>query len=514
MLTLHFGYNFYNKIFGNKMNRIDSFPHNNKFYEIDRNEQKNSEVLENVIIEKTPSQNTINSNHEIDNLINIEKLIRYDRGNFITNLFFKTLNHNSFIEIQDLKSQQEKLEKLIKAGVDSKYFSAILENNDRAKQLSDFLFREEHLYEITQYFGHPLTFNEKGEVTFKFTERKSVTKVLLENFNKIKGDDLSQLYQDWVQKEVVLEIRDDFANGCYKHFSIKEINEVDLKKILMQNGKFNENIQIIYPSQYLTLEELQEKSVLGFDDNNAVAVNDPFAYTEEGFVEISENWRLLRPIAHTSTPPKDFTLELIVHQQGREPSASLTAHASIQLITPNGEIYSLGFQPSKMFLKNGTMLEMQQGLLVSPDHFIFLPSSNYTPYHLKYTLPNSDSFHKIMHWIAAVKGEEDQDSNLFFHPLRQNCSDFARSIRDMALQDGAKAQSLENYQIVKWENVKFKAKIIKFLINCFQNSPFSWLAKVNQGINYAGITNFNVNSLDLKGVYLPIDLIFEHMSIQ
>jgi hypothetical protein len=459
-------------------------------------------------------------NNEVtqDQQIELKKLrveiIKKSSGNFISNFFLKTFYQlpDCQVLLQELEENTDKLSELgLESGLNLSQILINLGKSKNAKKLESLLIKN-HLYEHMKYFKHPLSFNEKGEMTFKFTKKEFLKDAVSASFIHWE-----RLHRKWSTQDVKLEERGNFENGCYKTHLVKNMTCEELKELLIQDGKVNENIQIVYPTKYLTLQELEKADVVQINNQDKVQINSPVRYVDEGFVEIPENWQFLTPTTHIANPPKDFTVEVVVHQKGTLPSASIMAHASIKLTTPNGEVYSLGFHPTENWFQGQLNLKLQKGNLITPDPYIFFSTDKYSTYHLSYTLPNAESFHKVMQQIVAMKGydetEEREDSLLFYHPLHQNCADFAYNIRNCALQNGAKAKYWEQHKLANWTGIKIKTKIMEFFLNILAVTPLGKLLKIDQGVEYADITNFNVKHLGAKGIYLPLDLIFEHLLI-
>ena len=325
------------------------------------------------------------------------------------------------------------------------------------------------------------------------------------------------MYEEYKEKEYVIEIKGFFKNGLYQRHAIDTINLEEFKKLILKNdGSFNkENIQLIHPSKDLTLEELEEIGVLEIDDESLdYEISNDYQYLENGFEFYPEDeWEFLRPMSSTSNPPKNYNLDIIVHSKPGLPGIlGDQGHASVKITTPGGEIYSIGLFP-KDLERESDDLSLQNGKLTSPDSYMFLPSHSVEQHQMSYTLPDQHAFHKLVKWIEAMQGyhKDDEDvvttTNLFYHPTHQSCAAFASELRDYAINDlGAKSNQLNSGRITPLNKIfiRFKEAILNFLITC----PLGKIkTKFDKGVDFGGIENFNIIKLNPNGMFLPIDLL-------
>lgn len=441
------------------------------------------------------------------------KIIKKLDCGFICNLFNRIFLKDK-IDVNLLLNQEKKISKLEKVGINPRDFLNIIGETENAKKLDNLLFGDSHLLEKIRYFHHVPTFNDKGEMTFRVSQDYALKEVISNVPKKIKW---KKLYQDWVKKGVFLDVKGDFKEGCYRSFAVENLTIKQFKELIIENGSLNEKIKVNYPPKYLTVEELINENLI---DEDGDLVDLDIHYTADGFKKIPSDWNFLSPFDHTSQPPKDFTLDILIHTKGKDPvivKDGNYGHASLMMTTPNGEIYSFGFYPSESIDILDSGIPLQKGFLEYVDYAIFLPSSSFTQQKLSYTLSDKN-FHELMRWMATMKGDnENNESNLFYHMTHHNCTHFSKYVRDYALKLGAKAEYWEGHKTSNWTRVGFKIKYRIFI--CFTNfilqSPVGKLVKWGEGIEeYAGINNFNIRHLDSKEMLLPLDLIFEHVVIQ
>lgn len=452
------------------------------------------------------------------------KLIQQSKGGAISNFFLNLFGKGKqLLELNDrsllIDHEFKKINKLIKNKASTIHLPQFLKT-ENAKNLENLLF-DDHIYERMAHFGHTFSFNAEGKVVFKFSDRAPLdVEVPEDTIEDIEDPETywDELYDEFADKDITLEIRGEFNDGRYMNVPISEINPEQLKQLLIQeDGSFNKSIQIIYPPKELTFEELEEQGILECDEEtNEYFIASEYQYLENGFVSLpDEEWEHLRPYAYTSTPPKEFTIDIIVHSKPGLPGVFMDqGHASVKITTPKGEIYSVGFFPGDLE-RDPYNLSMQKGKLITPDTYLFLPSTSYEQHVMSYTLSDPKAFHKIVNWIEAAQGynkeeetEEVNASNLFYHPTHQSCASFASTLRDYALELGAKSQTLSQHKVSNWTRLSIRIKeiIMNFAItNFFGKKKFQW----DQGIEHADIKNYNITHLDPKGLYLPVDLILD-----
>ena len=457
-----------------------------------------------------------------------DKLICKAEGGRISNLFLKIFGKSKKLEeICDrsllIHLEIKKIDKLLRAKVTPERLP-VFSNGANAKILNKLVF-EDHLYERMVYFGDSFSFNKNGDALFKFSERSSIDDEIPEDSIEEIDDPeeyWNALYQEFVDKELKLEVKGEFAGGLYATHLVSGISIAEFKNVIInEDGSFNKTIQVIYPPKELTIQELEDQGILDKDEETGeYFVIADYQYLEGGFTDYPyEEWQHLRPHAHTITPPKNFSMDIIVHSQIGLPGIFTDqGHASVKITTPNGEIYSLGLFPEEGE-RDPYNLSLQKGKLVSPDNYLFLPSKNYEQHTMSYSFSDPKTFHEMIKWIETAQGHYENEetaevntSNLFYHPTHHSCASFASTLRDFALQHGAVAQPLAQRKISKGNEIC--AKIKEFLMNSLITSfigkmNFHW----NKGIENAEFKNFNITHLTPKGMYLPIDLILDHQDI-
>ncbi|WP_068468606.1 hypothetical protein [Candidatus Protochlamydia phocaeensis] len=452
------------------------------------------------------------------------RVLKQAQGGKISNFFLTLFGQSKLLEdlsarTHSITSKAKKIDKLIKAKVGTDKLGVFL-NGWMAKKLQKLVF-EDHIYERMAHFGHLFTFNEKKEITFKFSNRLPLGQALPSHPTDAAADSYwNKLYEKFIEERVALEIRGEFDKGLYQTISPSEITVEQLKAIIIQeDGSFNKNVHVIYPVQELTVKELEDKGILNKDEKTGeYFINSEYQYLENGFTPYSEDkWEHLRPYAHTSTPPKDFTIDVVVHSRKGLPGIfAHQGHASIKMTTPQGEIFSVGFFPETEGTdRDPHDLSLQKGKFVSPDKQLFLPSSIYDHHILSYTLSDPKAFHQFIKWIEAMQGyHEDKatgevnTSNVLYHPTHQSCAAFAAEAREYVIKKGAKSQ-LAQRKISNWTRftIRIKELVANFLAT---NFLVNLLSHWDHGVEHAGIKNYNITHLNPKGFYLPIDLILDH----
>lgn len=456
-----------------------------------------------------------------------DKLISKAEGGCISNLFLKIFGQSKKLEeIRDrafsIQFEIKKIDKLLRAKVTPKHLPVFLNSVD-AKVLNKLVF-EDHIYERMAYFGHAFSFNENDEAVFKFSEKSTLdVEILEDSIEEIDDPETywNELYDEFVEKGLKLEVKGEYAGGQYATHPVSSLTIEKFKDLITnKDGSFNKSIQVIYPPVELTVQELEEHGILELDEETGeYSIIADYQYLEGGFTDYPyEEWQHLRPHAHTTTPPKDFTMDIIVHSQIGLPGIFTDqGHASVKITTPNGEIYSLGLFPEEGE-RDPYNLSMQKGKIVSPDNYLFLPAKNYEQHTLSYSFSDPKTFHEMIKWIETAQGHHENidsevtTSNLFYHPTHHSCASFASTLRDFALKKGAVPHKLPQRKISKI--AESGAKIKEFMMSNFITSflgkmNFLW----NQGIDVNEIKNFNITHLSPKGMYLPIDLILEHQDL-
>lgn len=243
--------------------------------------------------------------------------------------------------------------------------------------------------------------------------------------------------------------------------------------------------------------------------NEAIQPNTPEKLQNLGvntFPDKITTWKNLKPYQHVS-PQENFTVDIIVHS----PSDALPgvfeykAHASIKITTPNGEVYSIGFQPKDP----STNFKLREGKLESPDHFIFMPKKNYHQHTTRYTLPDASSFHELISWIEEIQGTpNDGNFPLLYHPTHHNCAAFVKTIRNKVVSLGGKTPAPKRKVSML---TRIKTIFEKSLLNFFISAPgINKLTHWIDGIkNFKGIKNYNITHMKDRDFYLPIDLILD-----
>ena len=102
-------------------------------------------------------------------------------------------------------------------------------------------------------------------------------------------------------------------------------------------------------------------------------------------------------------------------------------------------------------------MKFQNGILLSPDSYTFIPKHSHKQNTVTLTLSEL-GFKKVIEAIELFKAQEQTpEVGLGYHPVLSNCAAFARTIRDIALPiEGTKINDLQNHQFSIIKNARFK----------------------------------------------------------
>lgn len=451
--------------------------------------RKREEFLETCLgyLEKTESTKGLGEEEikKIRQLTN--KGIEKAKGGAISNIFIN-LFYNNFGRFKSLIYKLDKLVKFeapfaIIKSIKNASSKTILESTNVASQL---LFNC-HIYEKMLYFDHSLK-EKDGAPLFKYTKKTSL---------KRSEEDQKAVYEN---KDITLEIKNPSENGLFERIAIKDLSQEAFDKLI----KEHEHIEVIYPTQWLTVEELKDEGVItqGYYKGQ-IHLSKDYLYLDEGFVKRSQhNWTTLKPTNHTNSPPKDHQLEIIVHCPNQDIPGVLSdqGHASIKITTPGGEIYDVGFFPHPEF--ESEALEFEAGALLSPDPFTFYPKHFMNQTVMSYTL-NPKAFEEVIKKIESIQNSQDNDDKTY-HLILKNCSAFARDIRDTALEHGAQSNTLKARKFSYLEKVRINAleSFAAFVALNFYTDSYEDSKKNDPKAH-------KFCHLKSEGIYLPVNLLFD-----
>ena len=93
---------------------------------------------------------------------------------------------------------------------------------------------------------------------------------------------LKSLHKKWKEEGLYLEVRGDYDDGCYRTYPVQDLSLKEFKALVMEEGALKDNINIVYPTKFLTLKQLKQKKVVNKDGD---LKRDRFTYSEMGFVK-------------------------------------------------------------------------------------------------------------------------------------------------------------------------------------------------------------------------------------
>jgi hypothetical protein len=430
-------------------------------------------------------QNPTLTQDKIEKIKELAKLgIDKAQGNALSNFFMTIL----FKDYKSFTSLLKELNKLLKIDAPAAIIATI--NNQlhkpqfKSSNLASSILFSQHIYEKMLYYGHRLT-EKEGQPLFRYTKREPFFVLSLEDFDiKVK-----EIFDN---KELVIEFKSNSDQGGFERIKINDekLTEAELKLILQSHN----DVEIIYPTQQLTLSELFANDILIKNDND-YSLSDRFLYLDEGFVSRSQSeWYKLKPTNHITNPPKEHKLEVVVYSEQDMPGIFLDqGHASVKLTTPNGEVYEVGFYPDPSIEME---MKFDKGVLYCPDPMTYVPTHKLNKRTLTYTL-TPHAFKEVIKKIEIIqRGKKD---DLAYHPFLKNCSAFARDIRDTALEHGAKNDVLSEKKFSYLEKAHFNT--------LEQVAAFTALNLLNKS-NKKGVSEHKFEQLKSDGFYLPINLLF------
>jgi len=411
--------------------------------------------------------------------------------------------------------------------------------------LIDLLFVN-HIFEKMAKFDHKFDRNE--EPKFRFTNCTNLKK-LFQNRHLQDIEEQVECLQN--QKGATLRIKGEFNDGRYREVLVDETAKEQLSEII-KNKEQLLNIHLISPIQFLTIQELIDKKILYRDTDRPIAsffsitsliarpvelkVSPCYQYLERGFTrQPLVGWSSLTPYRKLRQPSQTFRLEILTHlpQHGPQQNGPIKeqiiprGHSSLQLTTPSGEVYSIGFlsyddtsngDPQGHCTTLKKVTKIHQGVFESPDHYIFLPHTSWNTKYISLTFDKPEIFHQILSYIELLSGcdnknsSDDQislSSNVPFHQTHHNCTAFADLIAKRALKLGAKV--VETPTLTPLENGKIRCHVfllnLLFHIRQFLYSIFHVLPiETDQNLKEQGF-NFTLDDLTAKGVVFPTSIL-------
>lgn len=150
-----------------------------------------------------------------------------------------------------------------------------------------------------------------------------------------------------------------------------------------------------------------------------------WCYLQEGVVPWKTfHWEKLRPFHQLPEEerPEKHTIRLLTGAKKDLPDIIQDyGHTWIQMIRPNGELYSIGFYAPESFIANPqSPLKTLPGVFHSPDLYEFLPGRNKEA--VQYTT-SEQRFEQLLQMV-----ESWQKIGLPYNTLEQNCSDVAQTL--------------------------------------------------------------------------------------
>jgi hypothetical protein len=329
----------------------------------------------------------------------------------------------------------------------------------------------EHVFERMVKFGH--AFDGNHEPRFRFTDIDTGLVTFFKALGLQEIDGQAQFLCDRKGQGLVLRIPGKFQDGRHQLVSVDDVSLEELKQVITQNDL--SKIQIIWPTQLLTIQGLIDQEVLERDvETGALIVSPNYQYLECGFVkQLSLGWKYLEPHRILETPPATFMMDILVHLP-RGGGMMDQGHASVQLTTPSGEVYSVGFYPlgseaqvyQSVFDQLKTF-EIKKATLESPDHYIFLPTTACDTKRISFSIDDPKSFHTIFDFIESTHVRSETDGtgvvyccNAFYQSTHHNCAAFADAIARLAVDLGAKR--VEDSGISPFESKKIAMQGVFF----------------------------------------------------
>jgi hypothetical protein len=451
------------------------------------NLQKREELVELCLNTLENLQKTNNTNKETVEKVKqlTSKALSKAKGNTLSNFFISLFNDN----FKRFEGLVQKINKLIEHDTPAAILKSLKSLYDRqpAKSinLATRILFNEHIFEKMQYFNHRLN-EQDGKPLFRYTHKIPLTKE--------KGNN-QKIFKN---KALTLEIKNQTNQGRFERIKVQDLSKEEFDALLTKY----DDIEVIFPTEELTIEELFQLGIIISDSNSCL--NSDYTYSNEGFVKRSNcDWKSLKPTNYTTNPPKEFQLEVIVHGPNRDlPGVfSNQGHASIKITTPKGEIFDIGFFPDPSL--DGVGMEFEKGALLSPDPFSFYPKHFMKQSTLSYTL-NQKAFEKVIEKIEAIQNSKDKSDDLAYHLILKNCSAFARDIRDTALENGAINNTLQmkKFSLLEKAKIHVAEKVVAFV-------SLNILTDSNQEPIKLDPNAHTFCHLQSKEIYLPINLLFD-----
>lgn len=446
------------------------------------------------------------------------KFLDKAKGGLISNIFLKIFNFKKYDllkqETDSFEKETKPINKLLKENVDPKFLDAYL-NKDK-NLLDVVLFNYLHVYEKMSHFGHQLKLNSNQEPVFNVSKKVSLNT----GHNSLdKIEDWNKIKDQLIQKNVKLQCKGEFSQGRYQSYDLTQMSSEELKNLLVVNEegkwKWNQNISL-FSIKEMTIPELKDQGIIKTYSDNKEYINSDYTYGENGFEKKSLEWKDFKPYHHTLNPPKDYTVDIIVHSKPGLPGVfDRQTHASVKITTPNGEIYSIGFYPN--YNEDQPDGRLRQGSLRIPDEFQMKPSHSYEQHVMRYSLSDPKKFHELINWIEKSQAnrsnlkESGEVFNLLYHPTHRSCAFFADVVKEKVLELGAKSEYLTHRKISNWTKAGIKFK--KFLLHILLTNPLGRkLSKWDSGIE-RNKKKYNITDENLKKkFYLTIDILVDYQT--
>lgn len=427
-------------------------------------------------------------------------------------LFARVFNPQLIQKLQRLQAQSKLLKKAMTLGIRLAPGSSELNIATLVAESEQALSLDRYLFEKMAYFGHPLQFNEKGELLLTFTSHRSIAEDVTSYGTP--EQQIRNMLPRWQQQGTSIMIRGQFEEGCYRSLEVSDATTVDelLPLLVDDNGRYRSGVHLISPPQHLTVDAIRKQQ-----DAVASAAADRrlppprFVYSTDGFINYGSTLNNALPIEWIPESD-DFRCELIVHEKSG--GGARQTHVSLKIKTPSGEVYSFGFEPSEELWESGksAIFQSRAGKIQVPDPRIFFPRNLYTQHSLNYSIPDAESFHKLMAWLEAVQSGQGDEGNtaLVYHGIYSNCATFGRAVRDFVLQNGGKPEPLQRPHHFRVLQPTCPYRIVEWILNSPLSKPLGWDSRDRVVHDRPGSLSFPISD----HLSLPVELIAEHLELR
>jgi hypothetical protein len=378
----------------------------------------------------------------------------------------------------------------------------------------------EHLFERMVAFGH--SFDKNDEPKFLFTVIKELDGVYRQlGYHAI--DEQVGFLQSQKGLGLVLRIQGNFQNGRHQHLFLDDMSVENIEQVFSQNDL--SKIQILFPAQFLTIQELIDREVVERNSETGTLSVSPFyQYLERGFIEqCSVGWKHLEPYC-ASAPPSTFLVNILAHLP-KQGGIGAQGHASAQLITPSGDTYSVGFLPKgsendpipESFLDHLKEFEIKKAVLESPDHCIFLPTTAYDTKQIAFSIDDPKNFHTLFDFVESARGYNETGEgtilhcNAFYQRTHLNCAAFVDALGTLAINLGAKR--IKSPVISSFESTKVALQGLFFELFCHLPIVKQHSNDANDEIKREGFDGLTLSDLTNASSILPATLLNKYATI-